>query len=102
MPDARDPLSAPSPWYVLVELSSGSNGDELNALLETSFAGAIERELVSDAVIAQSDTQRAAFWQVREAMSDAQRHEGGSIKHDVSVPISNITRFLERAIEAVQ
>lgn len=102
VPDARDLLSAPSPWYVLVELSSGSNGDELNALLETSFAGAIERELVSDAVIAQSDTQRAAFWQVREAMSDAQRHEGGSIKHDVSVPISNITRFLERAIEAVQ
>lgn len=102
VPGARDPLSAPSPWYVLVELSSGSNGDELNALLETSLAGAIERALVSDAVVAQSDTQRAEFWQVREAMSDAQRHEGGSIKHDVSVPISNITRFLERAIEAVQ
>jgi FAD/FMN-containing dehydrogenase len=102
VPGARDPLSAPSPWYVLVELSSGSNGDELNALLETSLAGAIERVLVSDAVVAQSDTQRAEFWQVREAMSDAQRHEGGSIKHDVSVPISNITRFLERAIEAVQ
>jgi len=102
VPGARDPLNAPSPWYVLVELSSGSNGDELNALLETSLAGAIERVLVSDAVVAQSDTQRAEFWQVREAMSDAQRHEGGSIKHDVSVPISNITRFLERAIEAVQ
>ncbi len=102
VPGARDPLNTPSPWYVLVELSSGSNGDELNALLETSLAGAIERVLVSDAVVAQSDTQRAEFWQVREAMSDAQRHEGGSIKHDVSVPISNITRFLERAIEAVQ
>ncbi len=102
VPGARDPLSTPSPWYVLVELSSGSNGDELNTLLETSLTGAIERVLVSDAVVAQSDTQRAEFWQVREAMSDAQRHEGGSIKHDVSVPISNITRFLERAIEAVQ
>lgn len=102
VPGARDPLSAPSPWYVLVELSSGSNGEELNVLLERSLASAVEQAWVSDAVVAQSDTQRAAFWQVREAMSDAQRHEGGSIKHDVSVPISNITRFLERAIEAVQ
>ena len=102
VPVTRDPLSVPSPWYVLVELSSGSNGDELNALLERSLASAVEQAWVSDAVVAQSDTQRAAFWQVREAMSDAQRHEGGSIKHDVSVPISNITRFLERAIEAVQ
>lgn len=101
VPGARDPLSAPSPWYVLVELSSGSHGEELDVLLERSLASAVERDWVSDAVVAQSDRQRSAFWQVREAMSDAQRHEGGSIKHDVSVPISNITRFLERAIEAV-
>ena len=101
VPGARDPLTAPSPWYVLVELSSGSNGDELNILLERSLASAVERAWVSDAVVAQSDAQRSAFWQIREAMSDAQRHEGGGIKHDVSVPISNITRFLERAIEAV-
>lgn len=102
VPGARDPMSAPSPWYVLVELSSGSNGEELNVLLERSLASAVEQAWVSNAVVAQSDTQRSALWQVREAMSDAQRHEGGSIKHDVSVPISNIVRFLERATEAVE
>ncbi len=101
VPDARDPLEAPSPWYVLVELSSGANGAELNTLLETSLQNAIERSWVTDAVVAQSDTQRAAFWQLREGMSDAQRHEGGSIKHDVSVPVSKVTLFLERAIQAV-
>ncbi len=101
VPGARDPLSDPSPWYVLVELSSGGDGAQINALLETSLAAAIEKNWVSDAAVAQSDSQASAFWQLREAMSDAQRHEGGSIKHDVSVPISNITLFLERALQAV-
>ncbi len=101
VPGARDPLSAPSPWYVLMELSSGTDGDALTTLLEGALADAAERTWVSDAVVAQSDGQRSAFWQIREAMSDAQRHEGGSIKHDVSVPVSNITLFLERALQAV-
>jgi len=101
VPGTRDPLTTPSPWYVLAELSSGSEGAHVKALLEASLAAAMEKDWVSDAAVAQSDTQAAAFWQLREAMSDAQRHEGGSIKHDVSVPISNITLFLERALQAV-
>lgn len=101
VPGTRDPLSDPSSWYVLVELSSGSDGEKINALLEASLAAAMEKGWVTDAAVAQSDVQTSAFWQLREAMSDAQRHEGGSIKHDISVPISNITLFLERALQAV-
>jgi FAD/FMN-containing dehydrogenase len=101
VPGTRDPLGAASPWYVLVELSSGGDVDLINEVLESSFASAMEQELITNAAVAQSETQASAFWQLREAMSDAQRHEGGSIKHDVSVPISNTTLFLERALQAV-
>jgi len=102
VPDTRDPLTAVSDWYVLIELSSGAAGDELVGQLETSLSGALDLGLISDAAIAQSAAQAAAFWHLREAMSDAQRPEGGSIKHDVSVPVSKIALFLERALQAVQ
>jgi FAD/FMN-containing dehydrogenase len=94
IPGARDPLSAPSPWYVLVEATSASAFD-LNAVFEASLAGA------TDAVIATNDTQRAQFWALRENMSEAQKREGASIKHDISVPVSAIPAFLEKATAAV-
>jgi FAD/FMN-containing dehydrogenase len=99
--DTHDPLEVPSPWYVLVELSSGTARDDLTSQLENALADAMEKDLVSDAVLAQSQTQAAALWKLREAMSDAQRHEGGSIKHDVSVPVSKVPKFIERALAAV-
>ena len=97
---ARDPLSKPSPWYALVEATSSAQFD-LNAAIERSLASATEKDLVSDAVIARSETQRAALWSLRENMSEAQKREGASIKHDVSVPVSAIADFLERATAAV-
>ena len=102
VPGCRDPLGAPSAWYVLIELSSSSADDSLTTLLQSSLETAMEKGLVSDAAVAQSEAQTAAFWQLREALPDAQRHEGGSIKHDVSVPISQIAEFIERASKAVQ
>jgi FAD/FMN-containing dehydrogenase len=94
---ARDPLSAPSPWYVLIEASSAAQFD-LTSVFETALAGS---DLVTDAVVAASDAQRAAFWSLRENMSEAQKREGASIKHDVSVPVSSIPAFLERATREV-
>ncbi len=102
VPGCRDPLELPSPWYVLIELSSSAQGNALPALLQASLEMAMDENLVSDAAIAQSDAQAAEFWRLREALSDAQRHEGASIKHDVSVPISKIALFIERASQAVQ
>ncbi|MEJ0025566.1 MAG: FAD-binding oxidoreductase [Rhizomicrobium sp.] len=92
MPGARDPLSKPSPWYVLVEAGGGS---DLNGAFETALADA------DDAVIASSEAQRAALWALRENMSEAQKREGASIKHDVSVPVSAIPDFLVAATAAV-
>ena len=92
----RQPLSRPSPWYVLAELADPVPGTMAD-LLET----AMERGIVSDAALAQSETQRGEFWAARELISESQKPEGGSIKHDISVPVSRVPQFLDAADEAV-
>ena len=100
IPHTRDPLATPSPWYVLVEATSAANGTLMQAL-ETEIARAIGDGLATDAVIAATEAQRKALWRLRESLSEAQKHEGGSIKHDIAVPIAAIPAFLERGIAAV-
>ena len=99
---ARDPLTEAYNWYVLIELSSGSTQEGLDDLLSTVLSHGIEQGLILDGVVAQSDTQRADFWALRESLSDVQRREGGSIKHDISVPVSAMGDFIERATLAVE
>ncbi|CAN5253966.1 FAD-binding oxidoreductase [soil metagenome] len=97
---ARDPLSGPSPWYVLMEVSSQS-ATGLDEALEAFLGEAMEQGLVTDAALAGSLTQRADFWKLREMLSEVQTYEGGSIKHDVSVPLHAVPAFIARASEAV-
>src|ERR1044072_6706252 len=97
--DVRDPLAEKHPWYVLMELSSP--GGAARAPLETILARAREEEIVDDAVIAASLAQRNNFWKLREEMSAAQKPEGGSIKHDISVPVAAVPDFIEQANAAV-
>jgi len=97
----RDPLSGAAPWYVLVELSGhGRQGMALEEM-EHALGAAFEAGLIEDAALAQNETQAAEFWRLREGMSEAQKYEGGSIKNDISVPVSRIPEFLDRAIPAV-
>ncbi len=95
VPGARDPGVARAPWYLLVELSSPAH-DDLDAVLTTALSDAIESGLATDAVLAQSATQRAALWMLRESVPAAQRRAGGSLKHDVSVPLSALPQFIEQ------
>ncbi|MDH6259815.1 FAD-binding oxidoreductase [Bradyrhizobium sp. BR13661] len=97
--DVRDPLAEKHPWYVLMELSSP--GDDARTPLETILARAMEEEIVDDAVIAANLSQRNGFWKLREEMSSAQKPEGGSIKHDISVPVAAVPAFIEEANAAV-
>jgi FAD/FMN-containing dehydrogenase len=94
---AVDPLASSSPWYVLLEHTDCEDGAMLRLLEDAST-----KELVSDAAIAQSEAQRQALWHVREALSESQKPEGGSIKHDISVPVSRIPAFIDEATAAVQ
>ncbi|MBL8789255.1 MAG: FAD-binding oxidoreductase [Rhizobiales bacterium] len=93
----RSPLPQASPWFVLAEFA-----DAAETAMEAALAEAIEEGLASDAAVAQNETQRLAFWELREKLSDSQKYEGGSIKHDVSVPVSRIPAFIAAAIPAVE
>lgn len=97
--DVRDPLAQKHAWYVLMELSSP--GDDARTPLETILGRAMEDEIVDDAVIGANLTQRAGFWKLRDEMSSAQKPEGGSIKHDISVPVATVPAFIAEANEAV-
>src|SRR5436190_5066731 len=96
----RDLLPQPHPWYVLIELSSQARSG-LRAVLEEILAEGLERRLVQDATIAESLDQTKMFWRVREMFGEVQRHEGGSIKHDVSVPVAAVPDFIAEADAAV-
>jgi FAD/FMN-containing dehydrogenase len=92
-----EPLREPSPWYVLSELA-----DPHEAAFERILERGLEKDWVTDAVLAQSDAQRQAFWAIREALSESQKFEGGSIKHDISVPVSYIPQFINVGAAAVE
>ena len=96
----RDPLASPHPWYVLIELSSQQR-EGLRAVLEDVLAQGMERGLVVDAAIADSLEQAKAFWRIRELFGEVQRHAGGSIKHDISVPVAAVPAFLKDADAAI-
>jgi D-lactate dehydrogenase (cytochrome) len=97
--DIRDPLASKHAWYVLMELSSPR--DDARATLESILALGMEQGIVDDAAIATSLSQRHAFWKLRDEMSAAQKPEGGSIKHDISVPVAAVPEFIAQANAAV-
>jgi len=100
VPGTRDPLAEPSPWYVLMEVSGGAGG--LEARTATGIEDAMADGLVTDAVVPQTEAQTRALWRLRETISEAQKREGASIKHDISVPVASIPEFIERASKAVE
>jgi FAD/FMN-containing dehydrogenase len=100
IPQTSDPLRDRSAWYVLIEATSGSGG--LQQSVEAAIARAIENGLAQGAVFASSEAQREALWRLRESISEAQKFEGASIKHDVSVPIRDIPAFLAKGCAAVE
>ena len=97
----QPPLSN-SPWYLLVELSDAGEETALRVALETFLGAALESESITDAVLAQSVDQARRLWALRENISEAQKIEGISIKHDISVPVSKIGEFVERADDLLQ
>ncbi|WP_091740934.1 FAD-binding oxidoreductase [Phenylobacterium immobile] len=100
IPGVRDPLAAASPWYVLAEFSAAEPGSA-EAAMERCLAEGLERALISDAVIAQTESQAAAFWRIRESLSAAQKPEGAGWKHDVAVPVSRVAEMIEAGSRAV-
>ena len=98
----RDPFEAPHPFYALIELTSPRPGGALRETLQAVLARTLDDGVASDAVIATSEAQAKELWTIREDINEAQIPEGGSIKHDVSVPVSRVPEFLRRATEILE
>ncbi|MCF8176713.1 MAG: FAD-binding oxidoreductase, partial [Burkholderiaceae bacterium] len=100
IPNARDPLAGKPDWQVLIELSGAR--EDLAPTLEQTLEDAAAEHWVDDAVIAKSSKQTTELWALRENISEAQRIEGVSIKHDIAVPVSRIAEFIARADAALR
>ena len=94
-PDQRSPFERTHEQYVLLELSDHEDEQHAAALLQALAEQALDKQLIADAVIAQSAAQSRSLWMLRELISEAQAREGNNIKHDISVPISSIARFID-------
>jgi FAD/FMN-containing dehydrogenase len=101
LPGAREPLAAPHLWYVLFEISSPI-AEGVREMLEAALTEAAEKGIVRDAAIAASEAQRLAFWKIRTGITEVQKPEGGSIKHDISVPVGSVPALIEQAGAAVE
>lgn len=89
---ARQPFSDRYPWYVLIETTIG--GD--TGLLQDSLEKALDSKLIANAVIAKSDSEAESLWRLRHSISEAERHEGACLKHDIAVPIGKMATFLQQ------
>ncbi|THD44656.1 MAG: FAD-binding oxidoreductase [Bradyrhizobium sp.] len=101
VPASRDPLARPYPWYALIELSAADEKG-LDEPLTELLGEAMERSTIGDGAVAATLEQRKAFWRLREDLPEAQKPQGGSIKHDVSVPLGAVPAFLREATAAVE
>ncbi len=102
IPGVADPLGGSHTWYVLCELSSSRAEEPLAETLETALAAALERGKVLDAALAKSERDREAFWRLRESVPEAQRRDGASLKHDISVPVARLPEFVRQGSEWVR
>ena len=104
LPGARAPLARLTPWHALVEATAAGAAEESpEALLERLLAPLLERGLIADAAISASEAQAAAFWRLRDGLSEAEKKAfGPATQHDISVPVEAMPRFLAEAAAALE
>ncbi len=101
MPDMRLPFAEPPEWFVLIDIGLAKGLDPAEAL-EALFVQAAEAGLVSDGMIAQSESQREEFWEVRETIPEANRRIGSISSHDISLPLSAVPGFIDKGTAALK
>ena len=103
VPGTRPPLGGDHCWHVLVELTDdGSLEETPEALLGRLLEPLVDSGLAGDAVIAASEAQAEAFWRIRDSISEAERAEGPTLAHDISVPVNAMPRFMVEAAGEVE
>jgi FAD/FMN-containing dehydrogenase len=102
IPGTRRPLAGKHRWHVLVEAAGSDPSDAPSAALEAMLGSALEQGLIEDASIASSEAQAEAFWRIRDSISEAEKESGGSIAHDISVPVDDMPRFMVAAAGEIE
>ncbi|MFL6752237.1 MAG: FAD-binding oxidoreductase [Sphingomicrobium sp.] len=102
IPGTRTPLTEAHPWNVLIEATTADPAYDIAGEVERLLGDALEQGLIADAVIAANEAQAEAFWLIRDAISEAERAEGQTISHDVSVPVADMPRFIVEATAEVE
>lgn len=103
IPGTRSPLAGTHPWHVLIEsVTTSPDAEPPSSVVERLLAAAIADAMVGDAVLAASEAQAAAFWRLRDSISEAERAGGPAVQHDISVPVSVMPRFMVAAARAVE
>ena len=102
IPGTRAPLAGDHKWHVLVEATTTEAAADIAAELEGLLAAALEQGVIGDAVLAANEAQAEAFWKIRDSISEAERAEGQTLAHDVSVPVADMPRFIVDASAEVE
>ena len=102
IPGTRAPLSGEHRWHVLVEATTPDGEHDVSAELERLLGAALEQGVIQDAVLASNESQAEAFWKIRDEISEAERLEGQTLAHDVSVAVADMPRFVVEATEQVE
>jgi FAD/FMN-containing dehydrogenase len=103
IPNTRAPLQGEHRWHILVEFVQDRAGGSTPAQhAETFAAKALEAGLIKDAVLSANEAQAVAFWKIRDSIAEAERAMGPALQHDISVPVSEMARFIEQETPVVE
>jgi len=102
VPNTRAPLLGEHKWHVLVEATTADGQHEIGAALERLLGAALQQGIIGDAVLASNDAQAEAFWKLRDTISEAERAEGQTLAHDISVTVADMPRFIVEAAAEVE
>jgi FAD/FMN-containing dehydrogenase len=102
IPDTRAPLGDPHAWNVLIEAATSDPETDIGTELERLLASALQQGLIQDAVLASNEAQMEAFWKLRDSISEAERAEGQTLAHDISVPVADMPAFIVDAAAKVE
>ena len=102
IPNTRAPLSGKHPWHVLVEATTADVNTDIGSELEQLLASGLQQGIIADAVLASNEAQADSFWKLRDAISEAERAEGQTLAHDISVPVADMPRFIVDAAATVE
>jgi len=102
IPGTRAPLSGPHKWHALIEATSPDADHDIAGELEQLLDGALRQGIIGDAVLSANEAHAEAFWKIRDTISEAERAEGQTLAHDISVAVADMPAFLAAATEQVE